>query len=215
MVKDAKSRGTDLIDTLIRNNAVESSLGDPIMIQAVIDYLQGSLNFIPKTYSNEYKNKIFNEVLRCLHITQDMNDINIMKPKLISTGTTTTNIDKLRRLMEGTFSNLTLDFTNEEKWRILFRIQSSDLYSTQQKEMYMNHMKTVDQTDTAKDWCVAIESLTQCDEKLEQLWKEVTNIKERTYSYHKIEYLLIGFNSSLSASYKKHKYMQQYFEVLP
>lgn len=32
MVKDAKSKGTELIDTLLRNNVVETSMGDPIMI---------------------------------------------------------------------------------------------------------------------------------------------------------------------------------------
>jgi len=32
MVKDAKARGTDLIDTLIQNNAIEESLGDPTML---------------------------------------------------------------------------------------------------------------------------------------------------------------------------------------
>lgn len=54
-----------------------------------------------------------------------------MKPKLISSGSSTANIDKLRRLLEGTYSNIKLDFTNEEKWRIVFKINSSDLYSPQ------------------------------------------------------------------------------------
>lgn len=81
--------------------------------------------------------------------------------------------------------------------------------------MYLNHMKTIDTTDTAKDWCLAIEGMTDCDEKLENFWKEITCTKERTMSYHKIQYLLIGFNSSLSVSYKKHKYMEKFFECLP
>ena len=99
------------------------------MIKSVIDYLEGSLEFIPKSYIPEYKNKIFNEVLRCLHLTKDNNDINIMKPKLISSGSSTSNIDKLRRLYEGTYSNIKLDFTNEEKWRIVFKIHASEFYS--------------------------------------------------------------------------------------
>ena len=69
-------------------------------------------------------------------------------------------------------------------------------------------MKTLDTTDTAKDWCMAIDGLTQCDDKLAEYWNEIINTKERTLSYHKIEYLLIGFNSSLSISYKKHQYME-------
>lgn len=81
--------------------------------------------------------------------------------------------------------------------------------------MYLNHMMSIDTTDTAKDWCMAINGLSQCDEKLENYWKEITCTKERTLSYHKIEYLLIGFNSSLNVCYKKHKYMEQFFDVLP
>lgn len=32
MVKDARSKGTDFIDSLLNNNVVENSLGNPIMI---------------------------------------------------------------------------------------------------------------------------------------------------------------------------------------
>lgn len=144
MVKDAKAKGTELIDTLLRNNAVETSLGDPIMIQTVVDYMNGSLSFVPKIYTSEYKNKIFCELLRCLHLTQDKNDVNIMKPQLVSVGTSAANTDTLRRLLEGTYSNLAINFTNEEKWRILFRINASALYTTQQKEIYTNHLKALD-----------------------------------------------------------------------
>ena len=34
-------------------------------------------------------------------------------------------------------------------------------------------------------------------------------------SYHKLEFLLVGFNSSLRVSYKKQKYMELFFDVLP
>ena len=96
MVKDAKARGTDLIDTLIQNNAIEESLGDPTMLQSVIDYLQGSLDFVPKHYRDEAENKIFEEILRVLALTKDTNDINIMKPKLVFVANTVTNIERLK-----------------------------------------------------------------------------------------------------------------------
>lgn len=59
MVKDAKSRGTDLIETLIENNAIEESLGDPGMLQSVIDFIEGSTSFIPKHYKEEADNRVF------------------------------------------------------------------------------------------------------------------------------------------------------------
>ena len=163
-VKDAKSKGTDFIDTIINHNNVEQSLGDPIMIQGVVDYLMGSLSFIPGTYKKEYKHKIFNEILRCLKLTKDINDINILKPKLISCGTSVADIDVLKRLYEGNYSGLDLNFNLEEKWRIAFRIQASDLYTPNQKKIHLDHMKSIDQSDTGKDWSTAIRGLT-CDEK--------------------------------------------------
>lgn len=186
MVKDAKTRGTDLINTLLNNNAIENSLGNPIMIETVVNYVIGSLTFIPKVYTTEYKHRIFAELLRCLHITKDHNDINILKPQLVSIGTSDTDIDKLKSLLEGTHSNLHLDFTNEEKWRILFRIHCSSLYSDYQKEIHLNHLKTIDSSETAKNWQLAIEATTQSDEKLEHFWKEVTSTSERTLNYYKI-----------------------------
>lgn len=99
------------------------------MIQAIIDYLQASLTFIPDVYIKEYKNKIFKEILRCLKLTTDKNDINIMRPKLISSGSSIANIDTLKQLYEQTYTGLSLTFTVEEKWRIMFRIYSSDFYS--------------------------------------------------------------------------------------
>lgn len=152
MVKDAKARGTDLIDTLIQNNAIEESLGDPTMLQSVIDYLQGSLGFVPKHYKDEAENKVFEEILRVLALTKDTNDINIMKPKLVSVANTVTNIEKLKQILDGSIPNFNLKFTNEEKWRIIFRIHSSPLYTCQVKNVYLNHMKTEDTTDVGKDW---------------------------------------------------------------
>lgn len=214
MVKDAKSRGTDLIDTLINTKAVEKSLGDPIMLQAAIDYMHGSLEFVPSVFKVEYCDKIFKEILRCLHLTQDTNDINIMKPQLIYTATSVSNIDKLRQIFDGSFSSLKLNLTNEENWKILFRISASDLYSDKQKQIYLDHLKTIDTTDVGKDWTLAIEGLTLDEEKLDQFWKEIHS-KDRTLSYHKVEFLLVGFNSGLRKSYLKQKYAVDFFEKLP
>lgn len=66
MVKDGKAKGTDFIDTQITHNNIELAMGDPIMCQGTLDYVQGSLSFIPGTYKKEFKNKVFNEILRCL-----------------------------------------------------------------------------------------------------------------------------------------------------
>lgn len=96
MVKDAKSRGTDLIETLIENNAIEESLGDPGMLQSVIDFIEGSTSFIPKHYKEEADNRVFQEILRVIQLSKDVNDINILKPKLISVARSVSNIDKLK-----------------------------------------------------------------------------------------------------------------------
>lgn len=89
----------------------------------------GSLEFIPSKYSPEYKNKLFHEILRCLKKTKDNNDINILKPKLLSCGSSISNIDILKNLYEENYPGLTLDFAVDEKWRIAFRICSSSLYT--------------------------------------------------------------------------------------
>lgn len=47
MVKDAKYKGSEFIDSLIRVNSLEKSLGDPIMLQEVIRFMSASLRFIP------------------------------------------------------------------------------------------------------------------------------------------------------------------------
>lgn len=75
-------------------------------------------------------------------------------------------------------------------------------------------MKTEDSTDVGKDWQLAIEALCNSEESLKKSWFEITS-KDRTLSYHKLSYLLVGFNSSLGVSYKKHHYMEKFFEILP
>lgn len=75
-------------------------------------------------------------------------------------------------------------------------------------------MKSQDSSDTGKDWLLAIQGLTTDEEKIKEYWNEIIS-KERTLSYHKVEYLLIGFNSSLSTQFKKHKYMIEFFDKLP
>lgn len=96
MVKDAKTRGTDLIETLIENNVIEESLGNAVMLQAVVDFIMGSITFIPKHYTEEIENIVFQEILRAILLTKNEKDINILKPKLISVANSVSNIEKLK-----------------------------------------------------------------------------------------------------------------------
>lgn len=142
-----------------------------MMIQSINDYLFGALSFIPSAYRQEYKDKLFNELLRCLKITSNANDINILKPKLVSVGSGIKNIDVLKNLFEGTYAGLNLSFSIEENWRIGFRVVASDLYTDKQKEIFLNHLKTIDSSDTSKDWLQAIEGLTKDEEKIKKLFE--------------------------------------------
>lgn len=124
------------------------------------------------------------------------------------------NIDKLKQIFDDQGLGLQLSFTDEENWKILFRICASELYSEKKKQTYLNNLKALDQSDLGKEWTLAIEGLTSNEEKLDGFWKEIHS-KERTLSHQKLCYLLIGFNSEFSKYYRKQIYAEDYFKKLP
>lgn len=75
MVKDAKLRATDFIDSMIDIEFLKCNLGNSIMLQCISDYLKGSLSFIPNFYKSEYKEKLFWHFHNVLLTATDKNDI--------------------------------------------------------------------------------------------------------------------------------------------
>ncbi len=74
-------------------------------------------------------------------------------------------------------------------------------------------MSLKDNSTKAQNWKVAIEGLTDNQEKLDSLWKNYIYQSDRTQSYHVMVYSLIGF--FYSNSYNRHKYRLKFFEDLP
>ena len=105
-----------------------------------------------------------------------------------------------------------MQFTLDEKWTIVYKVNSSSLYSDVQKQIFTDGMKALDSSDTGKQWLLSIEALTSDKDKIRQLWENEYFNKDRTLSYTKVGCSMRGFYNSLAFSYNKHEYIKRYFE---
>ena len=219
MVRDARYRGTEFLDFLLKNNFFYDLKNNIQILNACFELIDKTIKLIPFTFKNEYKNKIYNECEKMLKNCEK--DIGYILKKNLIKYSTQKNIRKLKMIYEDCHPFLTLKLENNESWEILFKIyQFGSSYSEKQKKILLNYMEEKD-SGNKKKWLLAIEGLTENNDKLEELWRiylkkniiENENVKNYQLSYEEIKYSLKGFISN--RKYFKHKYLKKFFEELP
>ncbi len=166
MIRDGRYKGTDFVNGFLESKFLENLLGKYTLLPMFLEYLNGAVSYIPKCYRSEYRQKMFDEIERLMSLTKDDEDLSILKNHLLFNGSSLRSIDRLKALLNDTHPKLCLKFSNGQKWRIVYKINSSSKYSKQQKQIYVDYMSFNDQSDTGKNWKFAIEGLTQDESKL-------------------------------------------------
>ncbi len=214
MIRDGRYKGSDFVDGLLQSQYLNNLIGKSTLLPMVLEYLNGAVNYMPSCYKKEYKQKMFNEVERLMGMTNSNEDLSSLKIHLLYNGTSLYSINRLRCILNGIHPTLKVDLSNEEKWKIVFKINSSSQFSTQQKQIYTDFMCYNDKSNTRNNWIAAIEGLTQDKDKIENLWKNYTCKELRTQSYHVMKFSLKGFTCSKNG-YSRHQYKLRFFEDLP
>lgn len=215
MVRDAKYKGTEFVDSLINSGFLMSLKDNLQILQATSSFISGAISLSPKTFEDEYRGKVFNEMEKLLNVATQPDVISILKKILISNAISFDNIDKLKMMFDENHPTLNLKFDLRENWKIIYKINCSSRYSAKQKDIYVKYMLNQDKTDIGQKWLLAINALTEDDEELEKLWENYTNKDKRTFSHEEMSYSLVGFTTEYRQTYQRHKYLKKFFEILP
>ena len=216
MVRDGIYRGTEFIDSFINSGFLLSLLNNVQILDITFQFLRGAISLIPKTFREEYRNKIFMTTEKMLAMSKNDSILSILKGFLISNGTSLENINRLKMIFDENHPILqNLKLGKVENWKIIYKINCSPKYTKKQKDIYTQYMLKNDTSDTGKKYLLSIQALSEDTEILENLWENYTNKKKRTFSYEEMSYSLLGFTSSYRNNYNRHQFLKRFFEILP
>jgi aminopeptidase N len=212
MVRQAKLKGTDFINNIL-TNYLEHTLSNGQILEAALTFIESALYFYtPKRFWLTESDKLFNKIKELLIVAKDQDQIKILKSKLLQYASSDSSIEHLRQVLEDSHSQLKgLNLTNEEKWKIIFKIHHSKAFTDTQKKIFRDFMSFNDNTDTKKNSLLSIEALIANQEKTEELLKQYFSA-DRKMSYSEMGHSLHGLNSWHRSEELRQPLNERYFK---
>jgi len=195
MVREAKLKGTEFISNIV-GQYLEHTLSNSQILEAALSFIDSALFFYtPIRFWKTESDKLFYKVKDLLLVTDQQDQIKILKGKLLNYANTDETIKHLKDLLEDAHSQIKgIALSNEDKWKIVFKVQHSGLFNDTQKKILKDFMSFNDNTDTKKNNLLSIEALNADPAKTEELIQQYIS-SDRKLSYTDISHSLHGLNS--------------------
>ena len=212
MVRDSRLKSGDFVDLMCEHIPKENS--EPIL-KLMMNYFSGALfQYMPETMLDAKMDKAWKAIYEKLLKTKDAELTKLLQDLLVTFSDSKEALTTLSAWYDGNLEKLNhLKLTLDQKWRIVFKIQSCDVFIQEYKDKCVKDMEDSDTTDQKKEYKEKITALVASDSQREELWKEYMN-KDTKMSYHEIGNSAEGFNSRLVAYEKREVYHQRFFDGL-
>ena len=154
---------------------------------------------------------LFTKFERLLTLTQDTEIRKLLNTNLMSFALTDTSIEKLKQIFDKTHPTLSdVELDMSEKWRVVLKINTSNLYSKGAKKIYFDYMAFNDKTDAKTQKKFFVDALTTDKKEMSELWSQYLD-PNRSMSYKELGMSITGFTHSKKPEAVRKEYFDRFF----
>lgn len=192
MVNHGIIKSTEFVE-MIDLKFVETVSKNPYIFDTVLRFVMNCIQvYTPQKLRDGLNDQLFEIMTDFVKKCEKKDVLLISKNYLISFAHTHKSISILKDIYEQTYelhSKITLSLA--DKWRIFFKINQIDTFTKIQKELYKDHLMTIDTTNTKKVNTMKYEAVSCCNNNLETLWEKSVSL-DRNMSYTELTSFLNG-----------------------